>query len=54
MMRKKLAEGDVRTVLRFHPVLAPVKIAVLPLSKKLGEEHTKFMRFMQKLCMRIR
>ncbi len=29
--------GDVRTVLRFHPALAPVKIAVLPLSKKLGE-----------------
>ena len=27
---------DVRTVLRFHPVLAPVKAAVLPLSKKLA------------------
>jgi len=26
---------DVRTVLRFHPALAPVKAAVLPLSKKL-------------------
>jgi len=27
---------DVRTVLRFHPALAPVKAAVLPLSKKLA------------------
>jgi len=27
---------DVRTVLRFHPALAPVKAAVLPLSKKLS------------------
>ena len=26
-----------RTVLHFHPVIAPVKIGVLPLSKKLGE-----------------
>lgn len=30
-------EKDTRVVLRFHPALAPVKIAVLPLSKKLGE-----------------
>jgi len=28
---------DVRTVLRLHPALAPVKAAVLPLSKKLSE-----------------
>jgi glycyl-tRNA synthetase len=28
---------DVRTVLHFHPALAPVKIGVLPLSKKLSE-----------------
>ena len=26
-----------RTVLHFHPALAPVKIGVLPLSKKLNE-----------------
>lgn len=32
---------DVRTVLHFHPALAPVKIGVLPLSKKLGEEAEK-------------
>ena len=29
---------DVRTVLHFHPALAPVKIGVLPLSKKLNEK----------------
>ena len=33
-----LGDGDVRTVLRLHPALAPVKAAVFPLSKKLGEE----------------
>ena len=32
---------DVRTVLHFHPALAPVKIGVLPLSKKLGEGAEK-------------
>ena len=28
---------DIRTVMHFHPALAPIKIAVLPLSKKLSE-----------------
>jgi len=32
---------DVRTVLHFHPAIAPVKIAVLPLSKKLNEGAEK-------------
>ena len=31
-------KNDVRTVLRLHPFLAPFKVAVLPLSKKLGEQ----------------
>ena len=35
------AKNDVRTVLHFHPAIAPVKIAVLPLSKKLGESAQK-------------
>jgi len=38
---EEVAEGDVRTVLHFHPVIAPVKIAVLPLSKKLGDDARK-------------
>ena len=32
------AKNDKRVVLRFHPALAPFKCAVLPLSKKLGEQ----------------
>jgi glycyl-tRNA synthetase len=32
-----LEGGETRTVLRIHPVLAPIKAAVLPLSKKLAE-----------------
>ncbi|GHV47695.1 glycine--tRNA ligase [Clostridia bacterium] len=32
-----LPDGSVRTVLRLHPYLAPVKAAVLPLSKKLSD-----------------
>ena len=31
-------KNDVRTVMRFHPALAPFKCAVLPLSKKLGDK----------------
>lgn len=38
---EEVSEGDVRTVLRLHPALAPIKIAVLPLSKKLGAEAFK-------------
>ena len=38
---EELEGGDVRTVLHFHPALAPVKVGVLPLSKKLGEGATK-------------
>ncbi len=34
---EQLEGGDVRVVLRLHPALAPVKCAVLPLSKKLSE-----------------
>ena len=34
---EEVSEGDTRVVLRLHPALAPVKAAVLPLSKKLSE-----------------
>ena len=36
-----LGDGDMRTVMRFHPALAPVKIGVLPLSKKLADGAEK-------------
>jgi glycyl-tRNA synthetase len=35
--REEIEEGDDRTVMRFHPAIAPIKAAVLPLSKKLAE-----------------
>lgn len=38
---------DMRTVLHFHPALAPVKIGVLPLSKKLSDPA---MEIYAKLC----
>ena len=35
---EKIAEGDVRTVLHLHPAIAPYKMAILPLSKKLSDK----------------
>lgn len=40
--------GDVRTVLRLHPQIAPIKVAVLPLSKKLNDEALKVYQQIQK------
>ena len=33
-----IGEGDVRTVMHLHPALAPIKAAVLPLTKKLKDQ----------------
>ncbi|MFU0783346.1 MAG: glycine--tRNA ligase [Thermoanaerobacterium thermosaccharolyticum] len=38
---EEIEENDTRVVLKLHPVLAPIKAAVLPLSKKLGENTYK-------------
>lgn len=35
---EQLEDGDSRVVLHLHPALAPFKVAVLPLSKKLSEK----------------
>ena len=35
---EKIDENDTRVVLHLHPALAPYKVAVLPLSKKLSEK----------------
>ena len=35
---EEIGDKDVRTVMHFHPALAPIKAAVLPLSKKLSEK----------------
>jgi glycyl-tRNA synthetase len=44
-------KNDVRTVLRLHPALAPIKCAVLPLSKKLGPKAEEIYRRLQKSFM---
>lgn len=38
---EKLEDGSERSLLRFHPRIAPIQVAVLPLSKKLGEQARK-------------
>ena len=43
-----LGDGDKRTVLHFHPALAPVKAGILPLSKKLGDEAYKIYESLSK------
>ena len=35
---EEIAEGDTRIVLHLHPAIAPFKVAILPLSKKLSEK----------------
>lgn len=35
---EEIAEGDVRTVLHLNPAIAPYKMAILPLSKKLSDK----------------
>lgn len=40
-VEEELEGGDSRNVLRFHPAIAPVKIAILPLSKKLTAKAEK-------------
>ncbi|MFI3254261.1 MAG: glycine--tRNA ligase [Eubacteriales bacterium] len=44
-------KNDVRTVLRLHPALAPIKVAVLPLSKKLGEKAREIQTELSKYWM---
>ena len=48
---EEIAEGDVRTVLHLHPALAPFKVAVLPLSKKLSEKATEVYEMLSKKFM---
>ena len=45
---EEVGEGDVRTVLHFHPAIAPVKAAILPLSKKLSEKATEVYHMLSK------
>lgn len=45
---EKISDTDTRLVLRLHPYLAPYKVAVLPLSKKLSEPAMALMRDLSK------
>ena len=45
---EELEDGSTRTVMHFHPELAPVKIGVLPLSKKLNEGAEKVYAMLSK------
>ncbi|MCH5185929.1 MAG: glycine--tRNA ligase, partial [Oscillospiraceae bacterium] len=45
---EELEGGDSRVVLRLHPALAPIKAAVLPLSKKLSPEAEKVFDMLSK------
>ncbi len=51
---EQLENGEMRTVLHFHPRIAPVKVAVFPLMKKepLAEKATHVFKLLQKhwLC----
>ena len=48
---EEIAEGDVRTVLHLHPFIAPYKVAVLPLSKKLSEKADEVYTMLSKSFM---
>ena len=48
---EKIDEKDTRVVMRFHPALAPIKCAVLPLSKKLSEKATEVYTMLSKKYM---
>jgi glycyl-tRNA synthetase len=51
---EEVKEGDIRVVLRLHNQLAPIKIAVMPLSKKLSEDAQKvFTLLVQELGIKI-
>ncbi len=48
---EEIAEGDTRTVLHLHPALAPYKVAVLPLSKKLSPKAEEIFAMLSKKYM---
>ena len=41
-------KNDTRVVMHFHPAIAPVKAAVLPLSKKLGDKADEIYEMLSK------
>ena len=45
---EELEGGDVRVVMHFHPAIAPYKVAILPLQKKLSDKATELYRNLSK------
>ncbi len=45
---EQVGEGDTRVVMHLHPALAPVKAAVLPLSKKLSDKALELFETLSK------
>ena len=45
---EKINDDDIRTVLHLHPAIAPFKVAVLPLSKKLSDKATSIYQELSK------
>ncbi len=48
---EEVGEGDTRVVLHLHPALAPYKVAVLPLSKKLSDKAEEIYKNLSKSFM---
>ena len=48
---QEITEGDTRTVLHLHPALAPYKLAILPLSKKLSAKAVELHEKLSKTFM---
>ena len=46
---QELGEGDTRIVLHLHPALAPYKVAILPLSKKLNDKADEVFQTLAKV-----
>jgi glycyl-tRNA synthetase len=45
---EELENGETRVVMGFHPALAPIKVAILPLSKKLSEPAREIQKGLRK------
>ena len=45
---EKISDDDTRLVLKLHPALAPIKIGILPLSKKLSDGSNKLYDLLSK------
>lgn len=49
LVQEKLDDGETRTLLRLHPLVAPIKVAVLPLSKQLNEKAEKIAKDLRRV-----